>query len=482
MIIFKRIHTVLLLLTFLLSGILVALGQDTHYWSQQFGTRTALMSGAVIGGANDNTMIWYNPGGLGFLENASISINANAYRLENIKIYNALGDRGDFKSKNLGSVPLLVGGMINLKNSEWKLGYTIVVPMDFKFKGIARVDGNFNVIDDAISPGNEELVGESALSNKVNEVVGGIGIGRKIGDNLSVGLTNLITVRSHTYNRSYSAYIFQNNAEESFIGGNLLQNVDYYNIRYSMKLGLIYRMEPWSFGITLTTPSLNIGGQGTTAANVAAKNVLFEDGERKSGVATDRQAELKTKYKSPASLAVGVNYDSGKHAFGIAAQYFSSIDIYDIMEVTPGTFVRPADLAPDISSDEFLNVRSAATSVLNVALGYEYTVDESLSFMIGGRSDMSYFDNDLNDGNGIRTTISSWDLYHFSLGATFTRTNSSLSLGILYSTGTTGDYEQSGNLSNPTEGDLLKGATTITQADYNSFGFLLGYTFYFRKF
>ena len=87
-------------------------GQDSQYWTQQFGTRTALMSGAVLGGADDNTMIYYNPAGLGFLEESSLSINANAYRVENIKVENALGDAADFKSNKLGSVPLLARGMI----------------------------------------------------------------------------------------------------------------------------------------------------------------------------------------------------------------------------------------------------------------------------------------------------------------------------------------------------------------------------------
>ena len=95
--------------------------QDTHYWTNQFGTRSAFLSGAVLGESKDNTMVYYNPGALGFVEESSVSINANAYRTENINIENALGQQGDIKSKQLASVPLLAGGMINLKKLSGKL-------------------------------------------------------------------------------------------------------------------------------------------------------------------------------------------------------------------------------------------------------------------------------------------------------------------------------------------------------------------------
>ncbi|WP_228850388.1 hypothetical protein [Aegicerativicinus sediminis] len=458
------------------------IAQDTHYWSQQFGTRTALLSGAVIGGADDNTMIYYNPAGLANLENSTISVNANAYRIENIKIFNALGDEADFKSSNLGSVPLLASGMINLKNEKWKLGYGFMAPVDFKFKGIARVDGNYNIIEDATSPGSEELVGESGLSSRLNEVLFAVGLGRVINENFSIGLSNLITVRSQDYARNFSTYVFLNDIEETFVGGNLTQNVEYYNIRYALKLGAIYSMKNWSFGATITSPSLNIGGKGTVAANIVAKNIqLSENGSPQSGVATDRQGELKTTFKSPFTFGAGVNYDNGKSYLGLSINYFAGIDGYDIMDIAPNTFVRPADLAPQLTSDQFMSVRSAAKSVMNVAIGYEYRLTDSVSLLASARNDMSYFDKELL-GSGIRTTISSWDIFHFTTGVTINRNNSNLSLGLLFSAGTSENYQQTGNLNNPSSSSLLDGVTSITKANYSSLGILFGYTFYFKKF
>lgn len=456
-------------------------GQDSHYWTQQFGTRSALLSGAVLGGAKDNTMIYYNPGALGFLDESSISINANAYRVENIKVENALGNESDYKSAQIGAVPLLAGGMIRTGSEKWKVGYGFIAPVDFNFKAIARVDGNYDLVDDSESVGLEETVAEAAITNRTSEFVVAIGLGHKLNENWSVGISNLFTVRSLSYQRSLSTYVFLNDSENSLIGGNILQNADYFNVRYAAKLGVVYQKNSWNMGLTLTTPSLNLFGSGTVASNIAVRNLKLIDDNRISGVATARQSELKSKFKSPFSVALGVNHTFGRSHLGVATQYYAGIDIYGIMEPAPGSFVRPIDLAPQLQSDEFLRIQSGAEAVFNVAIGYEYMVSESLSILGGFRTDMSYFDESLNNGAGIKPTISAWDIYHFTGGVTFNKNNSSLSLGLLLSSGVNDSYEQSGSF-DPDDPDLVKGSTTITKATYSNIGILLGYTFYFRKF
>lgn len=474
-------------ISLLLAAILIFIGnrlqaQDTHYWTQQFGTRSALMGGAVLGNSDDNTMIYYNPAALGFLENASISINANAYRIENIRVENALGQGADFESGRLGSVPLLAGGMLRTGNPKWKLGFAFVSPVDFRFKGIARVDGNFDLVDEAESPGLEETVAETGITSQTSELIFALGVARQLDEHWSVGLSNLFTVRSHNYQRNYSTYIFLNDENRTLRGANVSQNTDYYNVRYALKLGIVYQNGPWNTGLTITTPSLNMFGNGTLASNIALRNIILNDGEQPiSGVGTDRQAKLKTTYKSPFSVALGTNYEKGRSSIGLAIQYFSGFDIYNIMDPAPGSFVRPIELSPEIQSDAFLRLQSGAESVLNAALGYEYQLNDSFSLLGSIRSDMSYYDDDINDGPGIKSTISSWDLYHFTAGFTLDRENSSLSLGLLFSTGLRDDYQQNGSF-DPDDPDIFIGSQTITEAKYSSFGILFGYTFYFKKF
>ena len=56
--------------------------QDYHYWTQQFGSRPALMGGAVVGGVRDNSAVYYNPGALAQMDSLTVSVSANAYQLD----------------------------------------------------------------------------------------------------------------------------------------------------------------------------------------------------------------------------------------------------------------------------------------------------------------------------------------------------------------------------------------------------------------
>ena len=57
---------------------------------------------------------------MGFIDSSTLAINGNANQMDNIRIYNALGEKKDFKSSSLGSVPLFVGGMFSKKGASYK--------------------------------------------------------------------------------------------------------------------------------------------------------------------------------------------------------------------------------------------------------------------------------------------------------------------------------------------------------------------------
>jgi hypothetical protein len=171
--------------------------QDTHYQTNQFGTRSALMGGAVVGGVKDNTAIFYNPGSLGFIDTGMVSINANLYRIETIQIENVLGQTKDFKGMNFTSLPLLISGMIKTKNDRLKIGYGFATPVNFSFSGSARLDGDYPITNDIESPGLESYIAQGLLNTELRETLIGLGFGYKLNDNWSVGLTNQFTYRSH---------------------------------------------------------------------------------------------------------------------------------------------------------------------------------------------------------------------------------------------------------------------------------------------
>jgi hypothetical protein len=65
-------HRILLIttLTLLIATSLCELqAQSGHYWTNQYGTRSMLLSGSVIGGVEDLGAVFYNPARLSQTEN-----------------------------------------------------------------------------------------------------------------------------------------------------------------------------------------------------------------------------------------------------------------------------------------------------------------------------------------------------------------------------------------------------------------------------
>jgi hypothetical protein len=260
-----------------------------------------------------------------------------------------------------------------------------------------------------------------------------------------------------------------------------VRNADYYNVRYAAKLGINYQKDNFSAGLTITTPSIGLFGSGTISADILATNLLYK-GARTTLLANDRQEKIKSTYKSPLSIVAGVNWSKRRSAFGIAAQYYAGVGIYDMLRAQPSAFVRPASLNTSLGSEEFVRLKEGAKAVFNVAVGYEYALKPDVLLSASFRTNQSYYDADLNKSIGIKSDITSWDIYHLTAGSTFTRGRSKMSVGLLYSTGTNKSSEQSGNFENPSEDNYLQGSTTITKATYSSFGLILGYTFAFKKY
>ncbi|MEM9675039.1 MAG: hypothetical protein AAF992_20770 [Bacteroidota bacterium] len=470
------------LLFFFLSMPFLAGAQDTHYWTQQYGTRSALMGGAVVAGASDNSTVYYNPGGLGFIDETTLSVNANLYRIENIQIENAIGQRADFRSSSFGSVPILVGGMFNVKSQDWKVGYSLIAPVDFRFQGNARVDGDFLLVDDSESPGREAVVGEADKTSELSEVTAAIGVGRRLNEYWSVGLTSLFNLRSLEYQRQLLVHMILNDAPQTPVNTTFLQYAKYFNVRYAAKVGVSYQRNQWAAGLTLTSPSLNVMGSGTLSSDITVQNLRLEETGRVDGFANDRQEKLKTNVKSPFTIAGGVQYRFARSLLAFSAQYFGSVDPYAIIQAEEAAFVRYGEVGSNLGSQDLLIIRGGARSVLNAVLGYERNLNEQLTMNLSFRNDMSYLDPSLVEEQGFTTNISSWDIYHLTGGVTIHRNRSSMSLGLLLSNGSNGEHTETGSINNANEADLIRGVTKITRARYTSVGLLLGFTFNFKKF
>jgi hypothetical protein len=64
---------------------------------------------------------------------------------------------------------------------------------------------------------------------------------------------------------------------------------------------------------------------------------------------------------------------------GIAVQYYSGLEVYDILKAKPAAFVRPQQAYSDIGSDDFLRVKTGNKSVVNWTVGYEYMLNSKFT-------------------------------------------------------------------------------------------------------
>lgn len=454
--------------------------QDTHYWTYQFGTRAALLGGAVVGGSRDNAMIFYNPAAIAFIDSSSFSINANIYQVENTRIKNILTDAKDFTSLQLTSVPLLTSGQFKTKAKNLRISYGVFSPVAFQFRGVARIEGAYAVVPDSESPGAETFVGDELLFSRLRELDIAIGTSLKLSDRWSIGLTHLFDVRSHNYNRTLFTRYYLNDANGTGASTSFAQSFNYYNLRYMPKLGIAFRGSRWSWGATVTAPGIRMAGTGTTGVDILATNVNAGGASRETIAANSRQTKLKAYFKSPFSVATGVQFQSGRTGFSASAQYFGKQDVYQILKGKEPLFVRPASAYTALNGDNLVRVITAARPVLNIVLGIEQALSERLTASASIRSNQSYYDPRLLHENGIKPDITTWDIYHLTGGVTMRRERSSMSLGLALGMGrdkTRNDQY----LPLPSETTFFKSPITTTQATYNSIGILIGYNYFFKK-
>ncbi|UCH84203.1 MAG: hypothetical protein JSW50_00510, partial [Candidatus Latescibacterota bacterium] len=122
------------------------LGQDSHYWTEQYGERSQLLSGSVIGSVNDMSAVYYNPGALGYLEKPEISLTMNAFRLLRVRVKDGAGEGLDLSTLKFNPVPGLFAGVFRFNfYGPNRLAYSIMARHRFKVRLQEGNTGEFDL-------------------------------------------------------------------------------------------------------------------------------------------------------------------------------------------------------------------------------------------------------------------------------------------------------------------------------------------------
>ncbi len=424
----KTLLTLLLLILFSAANLL---SQSSHYWTQQYGDKSLLLGGAVIGSVTDLGAVYYNPGFLALQDSStSFVITAKVLQFTNVKMEDGLGENIDLEKNHLGNSSGLIAGTFKLK---------FMPRSHFAFVALTRRTQHMDLVYknqrdfDAlpISPDNETLASDIVLFLENTETWGGMTWSRPLNEHFSIGVGNYMAV-SYT-NSLLSIDLNTLSADKHVLALNKVRQYDYLNFGMIWKAGFALKYPNFSAGISITAPKINIWGQGfmytqgilagTGPDYTEAEEDYFESGYQKN---------IPAKLKSPLSIGFGTGFTIQKFTFHLSSEWFNKVNKYIVME--PDVFIGQTSGEPVIN-----NVVDELHTVINAGLGVKYNLNKNYDLYAGFSTDFSAASPDSKSFTDLESEIYNSSLqaniYHFSGGTILEFNKLYLTLGMAYNYG-----------------------------------------------
>ena len=469
---------------------LIVLAQDRHFWDQAVGGKASLLGGIAVGGVRDYSATFYNPGALSFLSKKSMSVNFNMYGIKDFSFINGGGPGIDSRYTRVSLYPAsLAGPLPFIGDSLNRFSYMIYANGYSYVRVSERYEGYSDVIPTRIQPGSvnnfegdEYLINQGKLDVLLSEVSVGFGYSKKIADNVGIGFTLLGAYRDQTKQR-YESYTAYDTTNQRSATSDIFVDIDYWAVRFSGKFGISAEWDDLKLGATITTPSiaLKLASGGTDHASLTSNNVIIDTttGAPVDILASDRQEGLPVHYKTPFSIAAGLEYKfSTETLIHFAVEWFAPISTYAVMQPESGNFIlnNPAIVRPRDSA-ELLKVYDSMKSILNAGIAVEHKMNDNITGYAAIRTDFS--NANIEDIEGLFIGYTDFNIYHFTLGASTNIDDTMIGVGFEYSHGERSDFPQVFNF--PTgvvEPDdlVLFDKRGTSNAIYNNFNLFFGIT------
>jgi len=310
-----------------------ALGQDGHYWSEDYGNKSMLLSGTANASVNDLGAVFYNPGRLGQIENPAFVISAKVYLWNSLQIEDGINEGIDLKKTSFGGAPSLVAGTFSvpfLKNH--KFAYSFLTRQRSKADFFVRVEDEGDLI--AAIPGNEIFNGKLGIGIDFQEEWIGLTWSPPLGKKISLGLSGFYAHvnKSASLDLDMKA-LDENNQVASF---SLEKRYGYETDGLIWKAGMAWDLSPLHIGLTITTPKVQLRGKGSTLNEAFLIGVdTTGDGTNDDIYLFNIQDDLEATYRSPWAIGLGMAYHFKKAIIHVNAEWYDKIPPYTLIETAP---------------------------------------------------------------------------------------------------------------------------------------------------
>jgi len=407
---------ILLAVSYILLFTISINAQENNYWNIQYGTRSTLLGGAVIGSVSDLSATYYNPGAIALFPDVKFILSAQVYQLNNYKVKNGAGEGRDLEYSSIVPSPSFVAFNINfdfLGND--RLAVSILTRQNTKVEFSTRIIDSIDVIES--SPGKENFAGGLNYNKDFNDVWGGITYSTKISEVFGLGFTGYFAYK--TYTNSNQIILEALKTDGDIASYTDIYNYKYNNLRTLLKAGIGINLSPLTMGITVTTPSANIFGSGSVGRH------LFVSGIDTNRFQSNYQDDVKSEYKTSWSAGFGAAYRLGAFKFHFSAEWYDAVSKFYILDTEPYL---------SQSSGEFLtdDLTYQAKSITNYGIGVDYYAADSLTFSASFVSDYSSKSDAIQLNQPQTLGI---NLFHISAGSSFRVWKSELTIGLVYTYG-----------------------------------------------
>ncbi|MBR8535169.1 hypothetical protein KDU71_06335 [Carboxylicivirga sediminis] len=441
-----------------------ASAQDAHYWTEQYGTRSMLLSNSVYGSVEDLGAVYYNPARLSFIEENAFLISGKVYQLSSYAFdTNTNGERTSPKRQSsFGGAPSLLAGTYRVKGWD---------KHSFAYSFLGRRNMDISLTESSstygdvlpILPGEEYFSGDVYLQKKFNEEWFGLSWSFAPNERFSIGLSNFLTIRKqnaldetqiYAYTEAQDVESYKNNNSYSFSHAGVL-----------WKIGLAWNLDPITCGITITTPMVSLSGNGSfnydyvyTGINEA--NPIYE---------RNKQNDLDMTYKTPFSIAGGVGVNIKRNSIHASAEYFGAISEYTLMTSEPFT-------GQSTNTEYQAVLVDKLKPVLNFGIGYNFVFSDALYGYISYSTDFSAASATVNEGDIFRaktyaSTFKS-NINHFGGGVVMHLKRADITLGASLATT---DYRIKRSLVFPEDGNSgIFDPDAYTDVHWNRWRFIVG--------